>query len=439
MTAYSNEGKSKVKSSRFVFGTLQNSLNWLAHSPVRAFMFIFALAFGIRYHSLIEIPSRYLVPNPTWELNAIAISLLKTGQFANPYMVHTGPTAHLPPAYPVLFALIYHMFGLTSQAGYISMGFIAATNSIMYAMLPWLAGKLGVGKQAGLIGGIAGVFMLEWSLHGEGLTGIFLGLILVAFLRRWNGSRSSTIKSLLLGLGIGAAFHVQPALLPVVLGCLFFEIWWQRGQKKFAYTSLLALGIVLACIPWGLRNYIVFNEIFFIRSNLGLEIRMGNHEGAAAAMDIMDITQPGKHPRSHLREALKLRELGEVEYMRQAGEEALAWIQENPAEFIKLTFMRFIHFWFGPLHQPQTAVYITTLTILAVLGARHIFPTLSPPQRTVILVPLLTFPLIYYLVPYMIRYRVPIDGILLILAGVEVWRWVKPKALDNPQIITGVT
>jgi hypothetical protein len=38
----------------------------------------------------------------------------------------------------------------------------------------------------------------------------------------------------------------------------------------------------------------------------------------------------------------------------------------------------------------------------------------------------------------MIRYRVPIDGILLILAGVEVWYWVKPKALENPQPIIGV-
>lgn len=424
---------------RFVFETSQTLLNWLAHSPVRAFIFIFALAFGIRLNSLMKIPSEYLVPDTNWELVAIAVSVLKTGQFADPYIVQTGPTAHLPPVYPAIFALIYSLFGLTSQAGYVSMGFIVVTNSVMYAMLPWLADKLGADKQAGLIGGMAGAFMLEWSLHGEGLTGIVLGLILVAFLKRWNNDHNSIIGSFLLGFGIGAAFHLQPVFLIVILGCLVFEIWWQKNQRKFALTGILILGILLACVPWTWRNYTVFHEIFFIRSNLGLEIRMGNHEGATAAMDIMDITQPGKHPRSHLREALKLRELGEVEYMRQAGEEALAWIQENPEEFIKLTFLRFIHFWFGPLHQPQTAAYITTLTILAILGARHIFPTLSLPQRTLILVPLLTYPVIYYLVPYMVRYRVPIDGLLLILAGVEVWHWVKPKAPENPHLIKGVT
>lgn len=424
---------------RFVFETSQTFLNWLAHSPVRAFIFIFALAFGIRLNYLMKIPSEYLVPNTNWELAAISVSLLKTGQFADPYMVQTGPTAHLPPVYPAIFTLIYSLFGLTLQAGYVSMGFIAVTNSVMYAMLPWLGNKLGAGKPAGLIGGVAGAYMLEWSSHGEGLTGILLGLILVAFLRRWKNRRNSLIGSLLFGFGIGAAFHLQPVLLVVIMGCLLFEIWWQKNQRKFALTGILILGILLACIPWTWRNYTVFHEFFFIRSNLGLEIRMGNYEGAAAAMDVMDITQPGKHPRTHLAEALKLRELGEVEYMRQAGEEALAWIQENPGEFIKLTFQRFIHFWFGPLHQPWTAAYIATLTILAVLGARHIFPTLSLPQRTIILVPLLTYPLIYYLVPYIVRYRVPIDGILLILAGVEVWHWVKPKALENSHLIIGGT
>ena len=428
-----------LKRKKPVFGIPRAILNWLTRFPWISFILIFSLSFAIRLEALMDIPSRDLIPNPFWELSAIANSLMETGQFADPYMIPTGPTAHLPPAYPYLFSLIYRIFGLTAQAGYTSIGFIAITNSIMYAMLPWLAGKLGAGKQAGLIGGIAGAFMLEWSLHGEGLTGILLGLILVAFLRKWNDSRKSSIKSLSMGLGIGAAFHVQPALLPVVVGCIIFEIWWQRGQRKFFLTSLLGLGIVLACIPWGWRNYIAFNEIFFIRSNLGLELRMGNHEGAAAAMEIMDITQPGLHPRSHLQEALKLKEMGEVNYMRQALNETITWIGQNPGEFLKLTFLRFLHWWLGPLHKPTIAAYVTLLTILAILGIRRMYTTLSPPQRTVILVPLLTFPLIYYLVPYMIRYRVPIDGIMLILAGVEIWHWVKPKSHENPHLIIGVT
>jgi hypothetical protein len=64
------------------------------------------------------------------------------------------------------------------------------------------------------------------------------------------------------------------------------------------------------------------------------------------------------------------------------------------------------------------------LTILAILGAKRILPNLPLPQRILILMPLITYPLIYYLVPYMARYRMPIDWILFLLASVEIWGWL---------------
>jgi hypothetical protein len=47
------------------------------------------------------------------------------------------------------------------------------------------------------------------------------------------------------------------------------------------------------------------------------------------------------------------------------------------------------------------------------------------PQRAVWIIPLATFPVIYYFVAYMARYRVPIDWILYVLAGAMVWRWIE--------------
>jgi len=401
-------------------------VNWLVRSPGRAFVFIFVVAFGIRAYSLKDISPWNLFPSPKRELGAIAQSLVETGQFANPYILETGPTAHLPPIPPAILALIYILFRNSITSGYVFMGFIIATNAATYAMAPWVADKLGVGKQAGFIGGIIGAFMVEsdWSAHGEGLAGILLGLILMAFLKRWSNKRNSLFSSLMLGMGIGASFHVQPVFLLIFLGCFAVEIGWRNVNRKLALSGMLALGGVLACVPWAWRNYTVFHEFFFIRSNLGLELRMGNHEGAAASMDIMDLTKPGAHPRTQIAEARKVQQLGEMEYMQQAMREALAWIQENPLEFLKLTFLRFVYFWFGPLNFQRTATVIATLTILATLGVRRIFHVLPLPKQTVILVPLLTYPLIYYLVPYMPRYRIPIDWLIFMLAGVEVWYWI---------------
>jgi len=190
-------------------------------------------------------------------------------------------------------------------------------------------------------------------------------------------------------------------------------------------SGMVALGVVLACVPWAWRNYTVFHEFFFIRSNLGLELRMGNSPGAAATFEEMD--RAGyryKHPRATIEEARKVQQLGEMEYMHQALVDVLIWMKENPVEFLKLTFLRFIHFWFGPLVRSFTSIVVAALTILAVLGARRILPSLPLPQQILILTPLITYPLIYYLVAFMPSYRTPIDWMLFLLAGIEIWGWI---------------
>ena len=419
-----------------ILRTLQASLNWLANSPWVSFALIFSLSFAFHMQTLMKIPSRYLVPNTNWEMTSIAISLMKTGQFANPYMIPTGPTAHLPPIYPAIFSLVYRIFGLTSTAGYMSMSLIILAASVVDGMLPWLSKKLGMGGQAGLIGGFAGAFFMELPGHGEYLTAIVLGFCLVAFTQRWSRGKISKSSSLFLGLGIGISFHLQPALLPVILGCMAFELWWSKNHQKWVFSLFIALGIFLACLPWAWRNYKTFNAFFFIRSNLGLELRMGNHEGAYAAMDVMDEHEEHIHPRVHFTEARKLREIGEVAYMRGAMEDALEWFGSNPGEFFQLTGLRVLHIWFGPLHNLQTAAGISALTLLAFLGLWLVWKRLSIPQRAILLIPLITYPLIYYLVAYMPRYRVPIDWILFILAGFATWQWITPK---SPHLTEGDT
>ena len=426
--------KMQKKLASSILKSFQSAVEWLANSPRLAFVFIFILAFGVRAYSLRHIPVINLLPNPDRELGAIARSLTETGQFANPYIIETGPTAHLPPIPPAIFALINYWFGFTNTAGCIFIGFTIATYSVIYALMPWITDRLGSGRPAGFVGGLIGTFMVEPELsdHGEGLAALLLGLLLVAFLDRWNNKQNSLIISLLVGLGIGVSFHVQPVLLLVFLGYFAFEIGWRKGNRKLALSNMLALGVVIACVPWAWRNYSVFHEFFFIRSNLGLELRMGNNPGAAATFEEMD--RQGRyyqHPRLLTKEALKVKELGEVEYMRQALDDVLIWIKENPWKFLKLTFLRFIHFWFDPLYHLPAAAPIVAFTIIAIPGARRLFQSQSLPQRIAILTPLITYPLIYYLVPYAPRYRTPIDWIIFMFAGAEVWHWIRSKKSAN--------
>ena len=86
----------------------------------------------------------------------------------------------------------------------------------------------------------------------------------------------------------------------------------------------------------------------------------------------------------------------------------------------------------GPLYYPPGALVVSVLTLLALLGAWGAFPALSTPQRAALLVPLLTFPLIYYVVAYMPRYREPMDWILMILGAAAVTRGFSRSRRTTP-------
>ena len=187
---------------------------------------LFLAALAVRLPLLTTVRSDLVIPHTRWEMEAIAWSLAETGRFADPYAVPTGPTAHLPPAYPFLLSLVWRAFGLGPAGGYAGwiMGFTLA--SLQCALLPWISMRLGLGLAAGVIVGLVTAFSPQWPPFIEPPTAIALGLLMLAFRRRWMAGAATTTDSLLLGAGAGLAFHLQPALLPVVLACLAFELWW---------------------------------------------------------------------------------------------------------------------------------------------------------------------------------------------------------------------
>jgi drug/metabolite transporter (DMT)-like permease len=409
---------------------LRTAVTWMARSPVRAFIVIFLLGFSIRVFFLTKVPERHLLPHDRWEDTAIATSLVERGQFADPYMIPTGPTAHLPPLVPGVLALMWSVFGMGLAGGYAAYLFSISAFSALYALLPWFGGKFGPGREAGVLGGIVGALIVLRPGNGEELAGILLGLLAIAFLRRWTRGLGSFGASFLLGAACGVAYHLQPVLLPVVLGWMAFELWWSRDRRKWYLSGVLALGMAIACVPWAWRNYTVFNEVYFIRSDLGLELRMGNYDGAVGDIEKIAAWEEFRHPRIHAGEARLVQELGEAEYMRQAKSEAVDWIKTHPGKFLGLTVSRTTQFWLGPFHRPWTALAVTGLTILALLGAWRSLPAMTPPQRGALMIPLIGYPLVYYAVIYMPRYRIPLDWILLLLAGAAVWRWLNGREVD---------
>lgn len=392
-------------------------------STLRAGLIIFLVSAAVR---LVLLPYVPLDPAWTmrWETAAVARQLLQTGEYANPYILPTGPTAHAVPFHTALMTLIIHLFGSTMAAEYVRCGLTIVSFSAMYALLPWFVLRFGLGLRAGFIGGLLGALNPMHFMFGtagvlaEEFAAIALGFLMVASVRRWTSGCVRARNSLLLGLAWGAAFHISPVLLLVLIVFALLEVFWIRGRGKWLQLGLVAAGVVLACAPWTWRNHQALGGFVFIRSNLGLELRMGNHPGVGVTMEETGRRSPAPHPTTHIEEARKVAILGELEYMRRARAEALDWIKRNPAEFSRLTCLRILQVWLGDWRlDPLAAAGTTLLSLLALLGAWRAWPLLNPAQRVALLLPLLSFPLIYYVTAYMPRYRIPVDWILLLLAG----------------------
>lgn len=403
---------------------LAGPVRWIAGSPLRAFLAIFLVGLVLRLWMFSFVPKDLIPPNPKWETGAVAISLAQTGRFADPYLIPTGPTAHMQPLQVGAASLLYRVLGVGHAGGLVRWILVLAVCSLLWASLPWLGNRLGVGREAGVVGGMAGALAVGFPSEVEPVSALALFALLALFAARWRRSATSLGRSLLLGLATGVAFHLQPVLLPVVLGCVAFELWWSREPRKVGFAGMLLLGMLLACLPWGWRNYQTFEKVFFIRGNLGLELYVGNHPGAHADIDVSSARRSFRHPRTDLAEAERVLEIGEAAYMREKQHEALAWIGDNPGEFLRLTATRVLYFWLGPLHEPVRAFGYTVLFLLAVVGAWRVLPNLRAPERAALLIPLATYPLVYYVVAYMPRYGEPVRWILFLFAGGAVWGWV---------------
>lgn len=401
--------------------------------PWRPCLLVFVVALGVRLFFMFSlVPSDALYPSDDWELDAIAMSLVNEGEFANPYIVPTGPTAHLAPIPPFMLALVYKVFGVTLVGGIVGWLLRTLFQSAIWGLLPWIGERTGLGWKAGLAGGLAGALWPQWLAHGEALAAVFMGLLAVAMVRRWHaiGAGESPSRppanprataSLLLGAAFGISFHVQPVFLLVFLGYLVFELWKRSDRARWGSAGFVLLGALLVSIPWGVRNYRAFDTVMFVRGNLGLELRMGNHEGATANIDDPHFNHWPPHPRTHREAAIQVRDMGEAAYMRESLRDALEWIGSHPAEFARLTVSRVRHFWLGPLDHPIPALAFLALAGLAAVGAVTAIRKAGPAASAALLIPLLTYPLIYYLVPWQHRYRFPIEWILFLLAGAALW------------------
>ncbi|MFZ0427224.1 MAG: glycosyltransferase family 39 protein [Acidobacteriota bacterium] len=380
------------------------------------------------------------------------------------------PTAHWSFLYTLYLVAIYGVFGVHPLVARLVQALIVG---ILQPWLTWrIAGRIFSRRVALLAAGVSAVYAYFIYYAGALMSEAFyiVALLLVFDLVMRLGERPDAANRgreawslwLSLGLVLGIAALLRQVFL-LVIPLLFAWIivrrlmgrqdegpadpgWAMKTlSKRFPLRGLLVASLVLLAtiVPWTVRNYLAFHQFVLLNTNAGFVLFWGNHPihkdhfipilpaGGPSYVDLLPIS---------------LKKLDEASLDRALMKRGIGFVTADPTRFALLSLSRaeeYFRFW--PSRDSSLASNLARLLSFGILlpfmligiascaTARRDRTDRGGDGRTANAVLLLLFAasytLIHLLTWTLIRYRVPVDGILVIFAASGLWA-VAGVALD---------
>ncbi len=421
---------------------LSNRRRWWSNART-SFFWIVLIAFGLRIgYILIGHTYKFHSDKQTlavqtneknfdfgFEMGRVGRSLAQGKGFSNPFNEPTGSTAWEPPLYPFLIAGVFRLFGVYSRASALILLSINSIFSALTCIPIFLVAKKCFSEKVAVWTSWSWALLppvIFWCTRWVWETSLAALLLAVIFWLTLEMEEKDGSKPWLqFGLLWGVAALTNTALLSF-LPVSGLWAWYRRAKldkRSFAGVAL-ASAVFIACIaPWLVRNYSVFGKFIFIRSNFGAELRLGNGPGADGTwMDYL-------HPTKNILEMRRYHDLGELAYVAERKNEAMTYIREDYARFASLSLKRFIYYWGGAPRPSNNAVasslsnsLFLASTVLGFWGLGRAVRKHRPAAWLFFWL-FLSYPMVYYFLFPLPRYRHPMEpelGILIMYVISEV-------------------
>jgi 4-amino-4-deoxy-L-arabinose transferase-like glycosyltransferase len=365
-----------------------------------------------------------------WEMGRIARALVTGYGYADPFTIHTGPTAWVPPLYPLLMAGVFKIAGIyTAQSAWILLTlnsvFSAATAIFIYEIAARCYNRKVAIWSAWLwaLYPAALQYAVHWIWEMSLTTFLFTWTLALALRMRGigeaepNTGRKTTSQWLLFGLLWGLIALANSTLLLFLPVCGIWILLGARplstGLKNATFAALLFLAIIA---PWTIRNWRAFHTFVPLRSNLGVELWAWNRDGANGIAEQAPVQPSPRDP-----SFLPYLRMGEIAYSKYRGAIAKHWIATHPKEFSLLSVRRFYFFWVSvphPLDKHPLVEYIRELNycFASLTGLMGLFLSLRRriPAAGLFAMAFLLLPLTYYFVSVAARFRHPLEPLIAI-------------------------
>ncbi|MBI1202241.1 MAG: hypothetical protein GC182_06995 [Rhodopseudomonas sp.] len=349
---------------------------------------------------LLRIAAAYWLPNQSAALPDIvtyresAAQLLANGLMISPFQM---------PLYPLLIAL----FGKWQIAADIAISTI--TIWLVYALALEMVGN----RLAAIFAALACACyppLIFFAVVGLSET-LFIALLLTTFLFWYRGNFAAASLFAVLTILTRPIFDIAPLFIVYFSLVIHRQPLTQTLKHVIVYAVIY--GVLLA--PWWAHNYRRYGEFVRLTAGAGYTLYAGNNPlntsgGGNIGVDfkIDDFAQFKN----------------DAERDRAMGKAAHAYIVSHPARFFELAGLKFMRIWrLWPVNTAYASmrnIVISALTFIPVLLLSGLGLWLGR-GRLRQLSPVLIFGLLYTMA-YMvlvgtIRYRLPLEPFLLILAG----------------------
>ena len=327
-----------------------------------------------------------------FENGKIAYSIVQGHGFGSPLFEYTGPTAWLTPVYPYLIAGVFVIFGTYSKASALVLLSLQALISALTCLPLFFAARKTFGERVGLYSGWAWALFplgIYWPAERIWATWLATLLLTLLFLLTLHFERPARLGSWIgYGLLWGFTALTDPivlTVLPVMLGWIAFRLYQQR-ERWLLPVTVAALTIILSVSPWFIRNYEVFHRFIPFRDGFGLELHLGNNGDTSywTSASLGSALSEKMGPWHNDAEWQKFKRIGEIAYMQESKEKAIAYIRAHPRWFAVVTVRRIVfiwtHFWsFSSYYlaqepdDPVNVAFSTLFTLLTLVGLRRAF------------------------------------------------------------------
>lgn len=357
------------------------------------------------------------------------------------------PTAHWSYLYTLYLAGVYALFGPQPVMARLLQAVIAG------ALHPWLTFRLGArifGRHVGLAAAALSAVYLYFVYYAGGLlteSFYFLGIL-------WTLDSATRIAQpgrkprrrlwLELGLAIGVTALLRQLVL-LFVPFLALWVWWNleppdkpadgaawlpRWANWPAIQGLLVSGLVVAALiaPWTLRNYRAFGTFVPLNTNAGFAFYWGNHPiHGTHFMPLLPLDGPSYQDLI----PAQLLPLNEGQLDRALLQAGIGFVVDDPLRYLQLSWSRipeYVKFWPSPdsgliSNVSRVASFGLLLPFMLYglwLAARRLRAPDHPAQRAQIVLLYLfmaVYTLLHLLTWTLIRYRLPVDTVLLLFAA----------------------